>query len=341
MSPVTSSIARGLAFLEQSQGRDGGFVTLMSTDPQMATGCAPDPAIFPVALIAQALAGVPEARDVHGRALDFLAAEMAPLGLWRHWTREHPHHRRLPPDVDDTACAAQALLAAGRPVPANQTILFGNLDRAGRLRTWIIPRAESAAISAQWRAATPQLQHALIQHLFFKHTSAERGDVDAVVNANALFYLGDAPQTVSMAAWLAAVLERGEEAICDKWYENPFAVWYFFARALAPLRPDLGALASAKIRAACPSNAMEAAMAVSALANWGEPIEELLVEDLMARQTPSGAWPVAALYHGGRARRPEGGFHDPHPDTPRWGSQALTTALCLEALSRWRSMAPA
>jgi hypothetical protein len=58
---------------------------------------------------------------------------------------------------------------------------------------------------------------------------------------------------------------------------------------------------------------------------------------LLAEQGADGSWQRAALYHGGRARLRSGGFAEPHPDTPRWGSEAITTAFAVEALARWRS----
>ena len=43
------------------------------------------------------------------------------------------------------------------------------------------------------------------------------------MNANALHYLGGASEVVEH---LLRVLHENRESHCDKWYENPFAVWY-------------------------------------------------------------------------------------------------------------------
>ena len=58
------------------------------------------------------------------------------------------------------------------------------------------------------------------------------------------------------------------------------------------------------------------------------------VEALIDGQSPDGSWPRTAFYHGGRERLAGGGFKPPHPDTPHWGSEALTTAIAIEALAR-------
>ena len=59
------------------------------------------------------------------------------------------------------------------------------------------------------------------------------------------------------------------------------------------------------------------------------------VSRLLLLQQPNGSWPGAPLYHGGRARLPGGAFAPVHPDTPHWGSEALTTAFAVEALARF------
>jgi hypothetical protein len=93
------AVARGLAFLESVQLRSGEFPVYASTDPTLAEGCAADPSVFPTTLVAHSLADCAQAGPLRQRALAFLAAEMDPHGLWRHWTREHPHCSQLPPDL--------------------------------------------------------------------------------------------------------------------------------------------------------------------------------------------------------------------------------------------------
>ena len=300
------ALARGVAFLAQAQLPTGELRVFASGKP--------DPSVFPTAIAAHSLSFAPQAAKVRGRALDFLVAEMEPRALWKHWTREHPFHHQLPPDLDDTSCASSALARAQRSFPDNRALLLRNRRRDGLFYTWKLTRE--------------QLRHPLVCLAFFSRTSARPFDVDAVVNANVLHYLGDVPE---VAAYLLRVLREDRESQCDKWYENRFAVWYFFSRALFRNTPEAEELIATKIAAAKPSNALEHALAVCALRDWNHAAD---VTPLLALQLESGAWPAAPLYHGGRARRRDGTFAPPHPDTPHWGSEELTTAFCIEALAR-------
>jgi hypothetical protein len=303
---IAGAVDRAVAFLERNQLPTGELRVFASGKP--------DPSVFPTALAAYSLSFTPRAANVRDRALDFLAAEVEPRGLWKHWTREHPHHHQLPPDLDDTSCASVALARAGRSFPDNRALLRKNRNRHGLFRTW--------------KLTLTQLRHPLISLAFFTKTSARPFDVDAVVNANALHYLGDAPE---VAHYLVRVLRENREAHCDKWYENPFAVWYFFSRALRRGAPEAGELIVRKIAATKPASALEHALAICALRDWDRAAD---AAPLLELQLESGAWPAAPLYHGGRARRGDGTFAPPHPDTPHWGSEELTTAFCIEALAR-------
>ncbi|MDQ4087427.1 MAG: hypothetical protein M3177_05395, partial [Pseudomonadota bacterium] len=228
---LAAALDRGLLFLRHNQLEDGSFRVCTSIAPDMAGACSDDASVFPTALIAHCLSFAPAADALRERALDFLAAQMDRHGLWRHWTHGHPQYAQLPPDLDDTSCASAVLAQGGRAFPDNRRLLLANRDRSGLFFTWFVPRPRVTA-AAHMRVTLPQLLHAPTLWLFFARTSAAPYDVDAVVNANALSYLGRRRETEPAAALLLEVLRARREGQCDKWYENPFAIWYFFARAL-------------------------------------------------------------------------------------------------------------
>lgn len=308
------AVARGISFMEANQLASGEV-------PVYANGSL-DPSVFATAAAAHALSYATEADVVRQRALDFLQRECDDRGLWKHWTSEHPQHALIPPDLDDTSCASAALTSAGRSMPDNKRMLLANRrSRDGLFRTWKIGERE--------------LRHPLALYAFFHRTSAKPLDVDSVVNANVLFYLGHIPETRSVVPHLLRVLREDRERACDKWYDNPFVVWYFFSRAMRGAAPEAGAIITSKVRASTPSNALDRALAACAMLDWNESPD---VRPLVGGQLASGAWPAAALYHGGRELRRDGTYGEPHPDAPRWQSQELTTAFCIEALARARRL---
>jgi hypothetical protein len=305
-SPGERAIGRAIAFLERRQLPSGEL-------PVLASGTR-DPSIFPTAVMAHSLSFAPGAQTIRDRALDFLHSEMDPRGLWKHWPREHSRSRELPPDLDDTSCASAVLARAGRPFPDNRKLLLANRNGDGLFYTWKLTHRE--------------LRHPLVLWSLFRCGTAKPFDVDAVVNANVVFYLGAIPEVIEH---LLRVLRENRETSCDKWYDNPFVVWYFFSRALHAHAPEAGEIIEKKIAAATPRNALESALAACSLWCWNR---SPAVGPILAAQLNSGAWPAAPLYHDGRARRRDGTFAQPHPDTLYWGSEELTTAFCIEALSR-------
>ncbi|HUO85254.1 MAG TPA: hypothetical protein VM534_09085 [Thermoanaerobaculia bacterium] len=316
---LTHAIESGLRFLDRRQLPSGEIPVQRWT----AARCDPDPSVFPTALAAWSLSFAPEADVIVQRALDFLEGEMDGHGLWRHWSRDHPLFRFIPPDLDDTAVASAALTRAGRSIPDNRDLLLANRNRRGLFRTWKLTRNEL------------RRPHALCW--FFLSTSASPFDVDAVVNANVFWYLGWSEQTAAVPEQIGEILRAGRESGCDKWYEKPVVVRYFFSRALAGTDSELLALIEQRSLAPQPLNALEAALRSCTLLNCDRIPD---VGPLLSAQLESGAWPRVGFYHGGRRRRIGGGFAPAHPASPWWGSEELTTLFCIEALARFRSSCP-
>src|SRR5262249_44149738 len=146
-----------------------------SPTPEMSGKCVRDSAVFPAALAARALSITSSAERLRSRALDFLLREMDPDGLWCYPSSESPDYDWVPLDTDDTAIASTALSAAGQRLPNNRALLVAQRERNGLFRTWI-PR--------WWR-------HPYRFYRFFRYTTAEVRDVDAVINANIVIYLGN------------------------------------------------------------------------------------------------------------------------------------------------------
>ena len=305
---IRRAIEKGVAFLESAQLPSGEIPIEISPTPEMSGACGREPCVFPAALAARALSITPFAARVCSRALDFLLGEMDPDGLWRHPSSELPGHYYTPLDVDDTSIASVALAAAGRQFPDNRRFLLANRERRGLFRTWIV---------RWWR-------HPLMTYRFFRYT-AEVGDVDAVVNANVVIYLGVCKETRPAIEHMLAVLRDNHEMTSTIWYGSRFIVWYFFSHALREIAPAAGEMIVPRIQAAAPRNALDLAAATTTLLLWNRVPD---IRPLIDAQLPSGAWPRAGFYHMGQRRL------DPQPKPPWWGSEALTTVFAVEALSR-------
>ncbi len=65
---------------------------------------------------------------------------------------------------------------------------------------------------------------------FWKVTEAEPNDVDGVVNANALFYLGPGDKTNQIVEYLISIIKQNKEDACDKWHLSPFNFYYALSR---------------------------------------------------------------------------------------------------------------
>ena len=317
-SAISRAIGRGVAYLDSVQLPNGEFrayIWRAEPDPIEPTL---DPSVFTTALIATCIAPLAGAGRMHARALDFLEAQMYPGGVWRHWTKEYVRRVDAPPDIDDTAVASLALVNAGRKIPDNRELLLANHEDHGYLLTWFIPRRRLRRSLAWWRVTLAQFRHPIKVHLFFKITPSVPGDVDAVANANVLHYLGESEVTHPLISLILGVLRDDRELECDKWYDDPFVIWYFFSRALHRIVPGAGELIVRKLAAATPVTSLQHALVSRTLAFWNRP-RDLHINALLETQLPSGAWPRSSFYHGGRVQ---------------WGSEELTTAFCLEALSR-------
>ena len=310
-SEIHHAIEKGVAYLESAQLPSGEIPIEISPTPEMSGDCSRQPCVFPAALAARALSITPSAARVQARALDFLQREMSPDGLWRHPSSELAEHYDTPLDLDDTAIASAALAVAGRPFPENRALLLAYRERSGLFLTWM----------PQW------WRHPLRTYrFFFFRRTAEVHDVDAVVNANVVIYLGVCEESQPAIEHMLAVLRANREMMSTIWYGSRFTVWYFFSHALHEIAPEAGEMIVPRIEATAPVNSLELALASSSLLLWNRMPD---VGPLIDAQPPSGAWPRAGFYHMGQRRL------DPQPKPPWWGSEALTTVFAVEALTRY------
>jgi hypothetical protein len=318
-SGAAHALEAGLRFLHASQQADGSFPTVrwlsdQGADVDFYYG---EKTFFTTVFIGSVLLGVPGAETIVGRVTEFVEAHRERDWVWGYLTRDDPGARALPPDVDDTALSALLLRAAGRQVSAAEAVILSNRDREGRFYTWI------TALGAWWRS--PARIRIAVRRLpdlpwiirGFRHDPQRVRDLDAGVNANVVLHLGRRPETERAVDYLVDVARRGE--IADRWYADPFTLWYMISRSLRRHDVEAGAVLLEHVASRSPATPLQIAEAVCIVDDWNGRVEEGWVASLVASQADDGSWARLPLYV---AR------------DLRWGSTSATTALCVEALSR-------
>ena len=335
------AIIKGIQYLYQHQLPNGEFCAYMSGDDPMNGWVLPISIIFPTALICQSLQFIKNREDdlvesTLKKAESFLWYQAGRGATWNHFTRLHPLYGVCPQDLDDTVCVSLFLKSRmdGFQDSANRKLIFDNRNSKGLFYTWFTSRWKFNSNLLYWRISLAELKHPIKSFFFWRQTEASRYDIDAVVNANALLYLGNIPETQPIINYLIRIIAEEREGDCDTWYRNQYSVYYFFTRPyyagisqLEPIRQPI----IDRIRSKIDSSGMigqshlDTALAACALMNLRYKGSELdaAVEYLISMQKPSGEWERRLVYYGGPKK------------LAGYGSEELVTGFCLEVLSRY------
>jgi hypothetical protein len=161
--------------------------------------------------------------------------------------------------------------------------------------------------------------------------------VDAIVNNNLLLYFGVVKETQPIIDNLVRVILEGKELECDKWYLDPISIYYFISKNLEKGIPQLEPvkipikeriLAGLTPEGSYGGNSLETAFAICALLSMGfyREIPKASIQYLLEKQKTTGAWERRLFMYGGPKR------------IMGWGSEELTTSICLEAISRYKDL---
>jgi len=333
---IETAIERGLDFLQRNQLPSGEFKSYRSTHPTMEEDCEFDSSPFPTSLIAYSLSFSEslKAKEMLNRAVKFFLSEMESESVWRYWTSQHQYHNNIPPDLDDTVCVSSVLKQNGVQFPDNQNLILANRNRQGLFYTWLVPRFSFPINASYWRVILREAVKPISLYYFWKLNESEPNDIDCVVNANVLFYLGESESTKAVIDYLVRVIEQNKEECCDKWHLSRFNLYYAISRnyfagikKFEAVREEVikRIISSAKDDGIIGNNILETALAVCSLLNWRCLRHELhnAVEMLLGAQKDSGEWQRFPFYYGG----PKKYFG--------WGSEEITTGFCLEVMTRY------
>lgn len=340
--PLTHPVSQALNYLHNHQLPNGEFSAYMSGDEPMKEWVLPMGMIFPTALICHSLLFLkddPRVEEMLAKSAVFLRYQIGRGATWNHFVNFHPLRKACPQDVDDTVCVSSFLLTRYQDFKreANMQLICDNRAGNGLFYTWFALRLRPNRNLAYWRLALAQWKHPLQSVMFWRH-EAGFYDIDAVVNANVLYYLGDVDETQPVIDYLLRIISDKRESDCDTWYRNPFSVYYFFSRnyykgihKLEPMRqPIIDRIAAqAAPGGQIGETPLDTALAACTLLNlhYKGPVLDGAIGFLIASQHGTGEWDRRILYYGGPKKR------------SGYGSEELTTGFCLEALARYATPA--
>ena len=307
LNKLNESISRGIDFLYKNQLPHGEFPSFRIYTREGAGNWDLDSAIFPTALMAHSLRFLKgeKVHEMRNKAKAYLLQEMEPPGVWRYWSTQSGV--TIMPDLDDTCCASAVLLEDEPQIHMeNVSTILNNRDENGLFYTFLKPD---------------------------KH---EENDIDSVVNANVLFYIKEFEGVQKVVDYLHAVISENREEGSYWYYLTPASLYYMAARAYANGAKRLevcSQIIATKIieyglRSGVFENETETALYICSLLYLEKvdlPIMRAAVAYLIGSQHENGSWQRQRFYAG------------PPPPTPHtvwFGSEALTTAFCLEALAR-------
>jgi hypothetical protein len=159
-------------------------------------------------------------------------------------------------------------------------------------------------------------------------------DVDPVVAANAILYLGESNDVLPAITWLINEV-RADRSDFSLYYKNPFALYYMVSRAYRHSSPTLIQTREhilAKIISLAgmgwePSHAaLTIGLATCTLLTFDpeSPLVAPAIDAILKLQQLDGSWPISPFYSA--------------QTVLYWGSSELSTAFCLEALARYQAL---
>lgn len=300
-------------YLQAVQLAGGGFESVSLPTKYAKQGDRIYRTTFFPSLILQALASVriTSLESVKKQLVNFLTEQKSGAWSFNYWDRQSNEYKTKPhpDDLDDTFCALAAL-------QSEQPDIFTPSALASIAKLLIAAEKQEGGPYKTWLTTSPNL---------------DWHDVDVAVNANIGNFL--ARQDVELPSVMGLIETAiAKNQLKSPYYPNIYSHIYFIARWYqGEYQERLISMLLTRKKGAAWQSAQRTAMAITSLLKLGYDYRQLAssVEYLFHLQQPDGSWETEAF------------CVDPSVENGvRYGcSRALSTALCLEAITLYEERA--
>lgn len=312
-NPLNNAIIKGMRFLKVAQCPDGSFYSLSSPDKVKFTDPIHFPSVFSTTLILLSLSEIikiESVKEISDNAAKFLLSQKSENFSFNYWARNSKEYKRFPypDDLDDTFCALSAIykydskLINGSVLgQAVQLLTSLEIEEGGPYRTWLVDDS-SAEI---WK------------------------DVDIAVNANIAYFLSLIG--VRLPNLIKFINEKiTDDKLISPYYPIKLPVIYFISRFYKGKNKNLLKKllnGNEKNKESC-GNPLDTALTLLSNSNLKFKFQkrDQSLDSILSSQNSDGSWEVCPFYTGVNPKKDRLFYA---------GSKALTTAFCLQALSRY------
>jgi len=336
---IADALKRSIQYLKSHQYPNGEFCCYFAPDDRMQEWCVPDSTVFPTAIINTCLLSVSdniEVETIFKRSIPFFQYQMMRGGAVNYFTKWHPLFPLSPPDIDDTIFVYNFLRSQNVSSPDPIPLILSNRNKNGLFYTWFTLRSRLNRDRNYWLITLREFKSPIKSLMFWMKNDCRRNDIDAVVNSNVLANLDKERQKV-VITYLIEIINNGKENKCDSWYQNPFTLYYSLscniAKGVSGLKPVTETiikriLGKQKKDGSIGDSALDTSFGITSLLNlgyYGKPVSNA-VSFLLQAQKENGEWPRHIFFYSGPKK------------AVGWGSEELTTAFCIEALSKYQQV---
>lgn len=325
---INRAIENGLIFLAENQLARGGFPTWITEDSHFEGDGFFANSVYITSFILYSISftNTSVSQEIIDKGLHFIQEEMIPPGVWSFYSckketvfKNGEVYETIPlnitPDLDCTAvslfCLVQNNILCETDI--KREIFTSNKSEEGLFLTWLHDIIGS-----------DEMCEDVIQ------LNIDWNDVCWGTNSNILLLLGDGVETSAVSCFLLDVVKNRDMAQSMYFYSE-YSLYYLFSRAYfngAHSLKDgreiiIDRLESLQQVDGSYGNPLHTALAACTFMNFSYFDEPLLaaVENIIYSQDEKGSWPGSPFFVS--------------PDNYYYGSSELTTALSLEALSRF------